>query len=440
MAFQPKTAAGALVGADRPGGWEGRLRPGAYTTPSGTRITFQFENVGREVEKRTTAFPFIKVRDDYVQDNGYGSRKYPLVCYFTGDSCDKIADAFFSGLLEPGPGKLEHPRYGTLTVVPFGTITQRDDLIDGANQSAIEVTFWTTTDAVYPSAEGNPRSEILNAVEIYNAVVSQRFANTADLRTGLRRSAMKSSVRALLQTVSRALSRVSGGVSGITREFRDLQSTVNFGLDVLVGQPLFLARQIVNLISAPSRALTGIFDRLAGYRAMAEDIFGTSRASSADRALSESLRLQAQNDFHLADLAAQSAVAGSVRAVLNHEFTTKPEALAAAEELLSQLDAVVEWRQMRFEELELIDTGESYQALQESVALAAGFLVQVSFTLVPEVAIVLDRPRTVIDLCAELYGTVDDREDFLISSNNLTGDEILLIPGGRRIVYYPQAA
>jgi prophage DNA circulation protein len=440
MSFQPTTAAGALVGANRPGGWESRLREGAYTSPGGTRIPFKFEGVGREVDKRTTAFPFIKVRDDYVQDNGHGSRKYPLLCYFTGSSCDKLADAFFAGLLEPGQGKLEHPRYGTFNVVPFGTITQRDDLVEGANQSIVEVTFWTTTGAVYPSTEGNPRSEILTAAEAYDIAAAQQFANGANLRSGLRRSGMKSSVRGLLQTVSRALSRVSGGVSSITREFRDLQSTVNFGLDVLVGQPLSLARQIVNLISAPSRALTGIFDRLAGYRAMAEDIFGTSRASSADRAISANLRLQAQNDFRLADLGAQAAVAGSVRAVLNHEFTTKPEALAAAEEILSQLDAVVAWRQERFAELDIVDTGESYQALQEAVALAAGFLVQVSFNLVPERAIVLDRPRTVIDLCAELYGTVDDREDFFISSNNLTGSEILLIPRGRRIVYYPTAA
>ena len=50
--------------------------------------------------------------------------------------------------------------------------------------------------------------------------------------------------------------------------------------------------------------------------------------------------------------------------------------------------------------------------------------------------VVLDRNRTIIDLAAELYGSVDDQLDFLINSNNLTGSEILELPRGREIVYY----
>ena len=48
----------------------------------------------------------------------------------------------------------------------------------------------------------------------------------------------------------------------------------------------------------------------------------------------------------------------------------------------------------------------------------------------------LGHNRTIIDLVAELYGSVDDQLDFLISSNDLTGDEILELPKGREIVYY----
>ena len=74
--------------------------------------------------------------------------------------------------------------------------------------------------------------------------------------------------------------------------------------------------------------------------------------------------------------------------------------------------------------------------LRRFVAIAAGFLVEISFTLKQEFRITLDRPRTIIDLAAELYGEVDGQLDFLISSNNLTGSEILDLPRGREIVYY----
>jgi hypothetical protein len=62
--------------------------------------------------------------------------------------------------------------------------------------------------------------------------------------------------------------------------------------------------------------------------------------------------------------------------------------------------------------------------------------VYISFSLRQEFMITLQRPRTVIDLCAELYGSVDDYLDFFITSNNLTGDDIMELQRGKEIKYY----
>lgn len=85
---------------------------------------------------------------------------------------------------------------------------------------------------------------------------------------------------------------------------------------------------------------------------------------------------------------------------------------------------------------DLVDTGESYRALQNASALAVGFLVELSFTLAQEHRIILDRPRTLIDLVAELYGEIDPQLDFFINTNDLSGDEIIELPAGREIVFY----
>ena len=122
--------------------------------------------------------------------------------------------------------------------------------------------------------------------------------------------------------------------------------------------------------------------------------------------------------------------------VVNNRFNTKSEAIEAADALLTQFQDVTDWRDNNFESLAEVDTGEAYQKLQEAVALTAGFLVEISFTLKQERRIVLDRARTIIDLAAELYGSVDDQLDFLINSNSLTGSEILELPRGREIAYY----
>lgn len=83
-----------------------------------------------------------------------------------------------------------------------------------------------------------------------------------------------------------------------------------------------------------------------------------------------------------------------------------------------------------------VDTGEIYQPLQQSAALAEGFLVELSFTLAQERRIILGRPRSIIDLVGELYGSVDDQLDFFITTNQLSGDEIIELPAGFEAVFY----
>jgi hypothetical protein len=421
--------------------WEDRIKEAAYKSPSGVRIRFYYEAVRRETDKRTAAFDFAGISDSYIQDNGHSSRRYPMRCIFWGDSCDLEATAFEAALLEKGVGKLEHPLYGTFDVVPFGTITRRDDLKNAANQVIVEVVFWSTVGAVYPQAQGIPSSEITAAIAGFDVVAAQSFANKVDFSIVGNALAVKGTIKGFIRDVSGALKQISDTVSSINREFRDLQRTINLALDVGIGQPLLLARQISDLIKAPARAIAGIQDRLEGYERLAQSIFGSdagnpAQALEAGTAL-VNRRRRIANDFYTSDLFALNAVGGSVVSVVNTTFGTKPQALAAAEEVLAQFEEAIAWRDEGAGAIEEPDTGESYQAMQQAVAVTVGFLVEVSFSLVPERRIVIDRPRTIIDLAAELYGSVDDRLDLLISSNDLTGSEILELPRGRSIVYYP---
>jgi prophage DNA circulation protein len=417
--------------------WKDRLKEAAYTSPTGTRVRFDFENVALDVEKRTAAFEFPYVDDAYVQDNGHGSRKYPMRCFFWGDEHDRAAAAFTAALLERGIGRLEHPLYGTFNVIPFGSISRRDDLKDAANQTIIEVTFWTTLQSVYPTSQGNPRSEILIGLDGFDVAASNQFAAATDLRAAVAKANTASAFRKMLGVVSDSLDAASSATADVSREFHDAVGAVNASIDVLVGQPLQLAQQVTNLIKIPARASAGIASRLDGYGLMVQRILSSPAASGAnDSTVFSRIRQRVVNDFQSSDLFAMSGVSGSIQSIVENEFTAKPEALAALDSLLSQLDDVVAWRDARYESLSIIDQGDAYQALQECVATVSGYVINVSFTLATERRIVLDRPRTIIDLAAELYGSVDDRLDFLISTNDLSGSEILELPRGRTVVWY----
>lgn len=417
--------------------WKDRIAEAAYTSPGGTRQTFAYVDVSSEVDKRTVAFEFPNIDGTYVQDNGRGSRRYPLVCYFSGPECDTEAKRFEGLLLERGAGVLEHPLYGRVDVVPFGTITRRDDLVSAANQAIVEVVFWATVGAIYPSGRVSPKQEVAEAVRRALPALAGDFVRTMDLATEARRANAKLTVGDVLRNIQSALGAIAAVSDTVLRQFRDQQQQINFGIDVLIGQPLVLAGQILNLITLPSRTAAGIDSRLEGYRNLLGRMIARSEATPADTATLDRIRIRSSNDFHTFDLAATGAVVGSVSSVLENTFTAKPQAIESAETIIAQMSDATAWRDGRFGDLEQIDTGTGYQALQEAVALAVGYLVEISFTLVPEKAIVLDRPRGLVELCGELYGSVaDERIDFLIATNRLTGSEIVELPRGRRVVFY----
>lgn len=409
--------------------WQDRLREAVYTSPNGTRQAFDYEDLSGEIELRGTAYNFPDADGTYVQRTGRSGRRMPLRMIFWGADCDIEAQRFESLLLETGVGRLSHPVYGLVDVVPFGPLTRRDDLKTAANQVIIEVVFWETIGIIYPASQADPSSAVLSSIEAYNSSSSEQFGESVDISTAGARVALKNVYSVLVGAAGSGLDSVASATDKVSRQFNSIYSSITQGIDSLIGEPVTLARQTALLIQSPGRAASSIAARLSAYRSLAAGIITSSPTGTGPG-------IRPSNEFHSRDLFASGYVSASVVSVVNNRFETKTAALLAAEEVLSQLDAVVAWRDTRYTDLQEVDTGELYQNLAQSVALAAGFLVEISFSLKQERIIVLDRARTIIDLAAEIYGSVDDQLDFLINTNALTGSEILELPRGRQIVYY----
>ncbi len=403
--------------------WQDRLRPAAYTSPGGQRLTFDYENVSLELDKKTSAFNFVDADGTFVQDNGATGRRYPLRLFFTGANHDLAADTFINAVSERGTGVLEHPRYGSVDVVPFGKISQRDDLKTAANQTILEIVFFATIGLIFPSAQSDPASDVLASIGAYNISVSAAFGQLVKLVTAFDTATFKNDFTALVGTVTSGLGAIADVDDAVRLQFNTIANSITQSIDILTSDLPALAAQTTLLIQSPARSPATVEARLNEFNALSNGI-------------TTNISVESPNQFNTLDLYAMSYVTGSVVSVVNNQFITKTEALGAADLLLAQLANVIIWRDDRAADLDLTDTGEAYQKLQESVALAAGFLVEISFSLKQERSIILDSGRTIIDLAAQLYGSVDDQLDFLINTNNLSGSEILELPKGREIVYY----
>ena len=411
--------------------WNDRLKDAAYNSPGGNRIIFDYEDLSKAFDKNGTAFNFSDADGTYVQQTNNTSRRYPIRVIFWGDDHDLNAATFDSMLSEKGIGKLEHPLHGVIDVVPFGTITQRDDLKTAANQTIIDVIFWETIGLIYPSSQSDPGSEVLSAIDSFNNTASQEFEDNIDINTAIERVSLKNFYNDSIDNVKNTLQSIADVENSVSKEFTNVYDSINRGIDVLISQPLTLAFQTTILLQSPARALSNIQARLDAYENLSNSIISNDSDSVSSNSDS-----RIANQFYASNLFASTSVTGSIVSAINNQFDTKTQAIKAAEHILNQFDSIVEWRDNNFEILNEIDQGESYQQLQKSVALISGFLVNISFSLKQERRLVIDRNRTIIDLVAELYGSIDDKLDFFITSNDLTGSEILELSAGREIVYY----
>lgn len=430
--------------------WVDNLVEAAYNSPSGERIVFDYEDLSVSVDKKTSAHNFPDADGTYIQDLGHTGRQYPLRCFLWGDDYDERAVAFEAALLERGMGKLEHPLYGTVDVVPYGTITRRDDLKTAANQMVLEVTFWETIDLLYPTVQSDPASQVAEAVDEFNATVDLQGIDSA---TGL--ASFQAEMQKMLDIAKDPLAALSDASERVGQQFKEIvQSLEKNILDPAFMEAVALAgraeeqfnslrAEIEEGITAPATLTIKTFKMLqAAARSPSDDRQDVYEDLMAEviEAPTDDLTTPTIDDTPLPatiyvprELYAMGFLTGTIVTLINTQYATKVQALNAADRLLTQFSTLVTWRDRNYIG---VDTGERYQKLQQAVALTAGYLVEISFTLKQERRVVLDRARTIIDLSAELYGSVDDRLDFLITSNDLTGDEILELPRGREIVFY----
>lgn len=82
-----------------------------------------------------------------------------------------------------------------------------------------------------------------------------------------------------------------------------------------------------------------------------------------------------------------------------------------------------------------VQTGEGLTAMHDIVIKGLQFIVYRSFDMDIRKEITLVRDRQIMELIAELYGDFTRLDEF-IDDNNLTVDEIALLPMGRKVAYY----
>lgn len=399
--------------------WESRTRPAAYTSPGGVRVPFDYEQIGKSFEKNTSAHTFPGVDGTYIQDMGTSSRRYPTRAIFWGENHDTEAADMIAALSERGRGTLEHPRDGVVQVIPYGSVTTREDLVAEANQTIIEVEFWESIGDQYPAPVEGSDTAALAAVDDSFAAAQSDFTNSADFRDPVTLADVRNRIAQNVAILRAVLRLVAGLTPAKLRKFNSIADSIIANLDSVGVDPSIVAGQVVALTRAPG-----------GADAIAAASVGYGNAVDA-----LTTRTTGGQGFKVDELFAMATATAYTEVATLAAYTSRPGAQAAAAEVSRQQAKITPWREVNYA-VDLVDTGESYAAMQNAAALSVGYLTAYSFELIQERRIVLGRARTIIELAGELFGEVDAQLDRLIGTNRLTGDDLVELPVGREIVYY----
>lgn len=436
--------------------WVDRLREAAYTAPSGVRVTFLYEDVAVDSSKKTTVFTFPAFDGASVQDLGRGARSFPLRVIFTGDDYDIAAERFLELLEEAGRGVLEHPAYGRREVVPVGTISRRDNLKTAANQAIFEITFLEDTEIQFPVSRVEPVELINAAIADYDAAQAEEFEADVKTETSSELVTFKQAARDGLRNVRRAMAPVVETVDAIRAEFEDALELIEESIDVLIDDPLQLANSIINLTRLPGQAAAGIEATLEAYGNLVNSFIGAENANFSPSLVNRNPQNTFANNNLFALAAISSMLTSSViiaeqtadTSALTIEsfirfqegsansFNTKSGIINAINTINLTLNDYLSWADNNRRALSVLDTGEGYFNFNDAYSLTIGYLIFISLSAKQEIILELDRNRNFVELVGELYGIVDAAFDFFISTNDLTGDEIIELPKGRNILYY----
>ncbi len=312
------------------------------------------------------------------------------------------------------------PVLGDLSVLPL-TCAQGESFVDDMRQARFSIEFVRVGDVEYPITTVQVEAAIEQQLDDSQDSGADSFGDQFDPTSAAETAKSKKSLTDMVNNFSDKISGITAASEDIAEEFNRKVSEFSNTMDDLILTPIVLAQSLVTLCRLPGRTVTKIKAKIDGYGTLIDNL--KNDADTEAEAATQFLQYLA-------------ALLGLSESSLVGDMTTREEAISASETLRDALETAIIG-------IETIESNVSrYSAPVDIMALlrdiltrAAAMLFEKSFSLKTERRITLEGDRTPLNLVYELYGDIDQLDEF-IEQNRLQGDEIFLIPRGREVAYY----
>ena len=430
-----------------------RIERLTYQSPKRKTFDLEFDDLARNIQRKTAIneFPYQNIAN--VQDLGMGNLKIPIRCYISGSDYDLEADRFFKALNEQGSGILDHPRWGSIDVIPIN-ITQSESFVEGLGRAIFEIEFIQ----YFPDATNFPESfnakikDFINKVTGFIDNAFQLIDSILTIETDLRRVARTG--RRIVGSVVSETKRVETRFKGISDRWKEdtrnnfVDSTFDpankFRVSGRERQDLFNKNLRVfqeYIEDNPDLVISEAVKQLNNLARTEQD--PNIKVSQLAKSYTDTLDFIESkfddvnmNDFE-ANINGYNAIAFTLamsEKLINTNFTTRGEAIQIIDTLSERRERLKTINDKVIQKNGNLDYDILLQ-VYNAISLSQRQILNLSLQLPTEKNFILEKDTSPIEMVYSITGNID-RLDELISYNNLQGKNILVIPKGTSVRYY----
>lgn len=308
--------------------WRERLRPAGFRG-----IPFFVDGHNLDTGRRAAKHEFPQKDDAYVEDLGRKGREFSIEAYVLGPDYDRARDSLLGACETQGPGELQHPVFGTKSVVCISCRVSESRQDGGI--AKFSLTFAETIEPSYPSPVIDKKSRAKQSADKTITTSKSIFAKVFSV-VGMASTAIKSATD-FVQDVSDTMNEVLGPIRAKQQAIADVKHQIDnlaMNVDSLIRSPFELAgsmatmlRSFTDLPASPSLKLGALLDA-----------YGLDDGPGIPDTTPQRVREKSNRDS-LAGLFRQVIVSEAVRMTVDSQFESYDSALAAREKLADLIDA-----------------------------------------------------------------------------------------------------
>lgn len=417
--------------------WRDRLKGSiTITSPDGESFTGKWTGDPRSATKKLGIFKYPKVDKQIIQDLGIDAIAYPLTIAFDGPDNDLEGTRFFNALSARGPWLIDHPTKGRLFLQPVSF----KEIISPIDSGSLTIFQTEWLDPALPASIIST-AQLSALVEAQASIVEtaslDQLINNSDQSNVENIQALKSATEKNLSFFDQTIkpladlsSDVSAKVDAIRRSINDTLSLSPLDLTVLGGQ-------IQALMRAPAAITGDVLEILQTYQDFVDKVISIP-GNVADQtnlniiAITEIFSISANSASNLISVRSvpdTRAAAISSLTVISDQFIQITDALDVFQE--NYIDLLIEDQ--------YFSQSESFVESAIMSAQTGAFLLSISFDLAIEKRFTLKTDRAPVEITISEYGDLGENDsnfDLFIDTNELKGDDILMLPEGREVVVY----